>query len=41
MAILVDTHKIYSTLIEAGFEQKKENAIVSSFGMAKDDVVTK
>ena len=35
MAILVDTHKIYSKLIEAGFEQLKANAIVQSFGMAQ------
>jgi hypothetical protein len=41
MAILVDTHKIYSKLIEAGFEQPKTNAIVESFGMAQEDVATK
>lgn len=41
MAILVDTHKIYSKLIEAGFEQSKANAIVESFGMAQEAVATK
>jgi hypothetical protein len=41
MAILVDTHKIYSKLIEAGFEQGKATAIVESFGMAQEDVATK
>ncbi len=41
MAIIVDTHKIYAKLMEAGFETAKANAIVESFGMAQDDLVTK
>lgn len=41
MAILVDTHKIYSKLIAAGFEKAKADAIVESFGMAQEEVATK
>jgi hypothetical protein len=36
-----DTHKIYSKLIEAGFEKAKADAIVESFAMAQEDVATK
>jgi hypothetical protein len=41
MAIFVDTHKIYSKLIEAGFEQDKATAIVETFGMAEEGLSTK
>lgn len=41
MAIFVDTHKIYSKLIEAGFEQSKATAIVETFGMAEEGLSTK
>jgi hypothetical protein len=41
MAILVDTHKIYSKLIEAGFEKAKADAIVDTFSMAEEGLATK
>ena len=41
MAIFVDTHKIHSKLIEAGFEQDKATAIVETFGMAEEGLSTK
>lgn len=41
MAILVDTYKIHSRLIKAGFEKDKAEAIVESFSMAQEDVATK
>lgn len=41
MAILVDTHKIYSKLIAAGFEKKEADAIVESFAMVQEDAATK
>jgi hypothetical protein len=41
MAILADTHKIYSKLVEAGFEKSKADALVESFSMAQGDLVTK
>lgn len=41
MAILVDTHKIYSKLVEAGFDKSKADALVESFSMAQGELVTK
>ena len=41
MPILVDTHKIYSILVNAGFEQKKATALVEAFSSASDELSTK
>lgn len=41
MAVLVDTHKVYSNLIAAGFEKTKADAIVETFSMADEGVATK
>jgi hypothetical protein len=41
MAVLVDTHKVYSKLVAAGFKKTKADAIVESFAMAQEDVATK
>ena len=41
MAVLVDTHKVYSKLIAAGFEKTKADAIVETFAMAEEGVATK
>lgn len=41
MAVLVDTHKVYSKLVAAGFEKTKADAIVETFTMADEGVATK
>lgn len=41
MAVLIDTHKIYSKLIEAGFEKEKADVIVDSFSTAEEGLATK
>lgn len=41
MAIFVDTHKIYSKLVAAGFEKSKADAIVESFSMTEEGLATK
>ncbi len=41
MAILVDTHKIYSKLVAAGFEKAKADAIVDSFSMTEEGLASK
>ena len=41
MAVLVDTHKVYSKLVAAGFEKTKADAIVETFSMAEEGVATK
>lgn len=41
MAVLVDTYKVYSKLVAAGFEKTKADAIVETFSMAEEGVATK
>ena len=40
MTVLVDTHKIYSILTNAGFEEKKANAIVEVISHSTDKFIT-
>ena len=41
MAILVDTHKIYSLLTKAGFEKEKATALVEAFSTSAEELATK
>ncbi len=37
----MDTHRIFSTLTASGFSESQANAIVESYTVSQDDLVTK
>jgi len=41
MSVIVDTHKVHTRLIEAGFEKEKADVIVEVFSRLEDEVATK
>lgn len=41
MAILIDTYKIHSRLVKAGFQKEQADVIVETFSEAEEQVATK